>query len=341
MNNQRLLVWAAFGLLAFMTYQTWLQDYGAKPQGPAQTTSAPASPLEPANEDALPTLPEDEGETPTLTAEGQPTPDLPTTENRGEIIRVTTDVMDIDINTAGGRLQKAVLTNYPVAKDRPDDLVHLLSKDESRFGYIHAGLIGEERESGAYFNATLQSARKAFEMNGNDELIVPLTWDSGDGIRIEKRLRFSRGSYRIDVEHRVVNDSDSGWRAAEYTVLKQRSVPVERSMFNVDTYSFDGAIVYNGSKSEKLDLGDLQDGPYQINASGGWLGGIQHHFLRVIVPATEGEYRLGVKLKNEVSESSVFGSAITIPAGGEHTFHTTLFVGPKLQQELEEITPSL
>ena len=31
MDNQRLIVWAAFGLLAFMTYQAWLQDYGPAP----------------------------------------------------------------------------------------------------------------------------------------------------------------------------------------------------------------------------------------------------------------------------------------------------------------------
>ena len=42
MDNQRLLVWAAFGLLAFMTYQAWLQDYGPQPQPPTSTGIAPA-----------------------------------------------------------------------------------------------------------------------------------------------------------------------------------------------------------------------------------------------------------------------------------------------------------
>ena len=38
MDNQRLLVWAAFGMLAFMTYQAWLQDYA--PQSPTEVTAA-------------------------------------------------------------------------------------------------------------------------------------------------------------------------------------------------------------------------------------------------------------------------------------------------------------
>ena len=36
MDNQRLLVWATFGILLWFTYQTWMQDYG-----PAPVTAAP------------------------------------------------------------------------------------------------------------------------------------------------------------------------------------------------------------------------------------------------------------------------------------------------------------
>ena len=31
MDNQRLLVWAAFGVLLWLAYQTWMQDYGPAP----------------------------------------------------------------------------------------------------------------------------------------------------------------------------------------------------------------------------------------------------------------------------------------------------------------------
>ena len=46
MDNQRLLVWAAFGLMLWITYQAWMQDYGPKPapqpEAPAPDTAAPA-----------------------------------------------------------------------------------------------------------------------------------------------------------------------------------------------------------------------------------------------------------------------------------------------------------
>ena len=31
MDNQRLLIWAFFGLMAWITYQTWVQDYAPRP----------------------------------------------------------------------------------------------------------------------------------------------------------------------------------------------------------------------------------------------------------------------------------------------------------------------
>ena len=342
MDNQRLLVWAAFGMLAFMTYQTWLQDYALPPAEPAAVSEQRSPSTEPAA-DALPGLPTADSTTPVLQSESTVSIESlnATASAGGEVINVSTDVFEIEINTAGGKLQRAVLKNYPIAKDQPDMLVELLSTDELHFASIQSGLIADGGDGEAYFNALQMPAARSYTLNGDDEIVVPLRWDNGKGVTVEKRYRFRRGSYRIEVEHRVINNSDSNWRAAEYTVLKRLSAPHERSMFNVDTYSFDGPIIYDGSKSEKLKRDDLLKGPYQINAAGGWVGGIQHHFLSVIVPAESEENRFDVNVKGNRSSASVFGGAMTIRAGEEHTFTSNLFIGPKVQSELEQLAPSL
>ena len=57
MDNQRLLVWAAFGLLAWLTYQQWINDYS--PSAPSLTAPVSDDTLLPAREhDELPTLPD-------------------------------------------------------------------------------------------------------------------------------------------------------------------------------------------------------------------------------------------------------------------------------------------
>jgi len=343
MDNQRLLIWAAVGMLAFMTYQAWLQDYAPTPAEVSQNQAAEPAALEPAADDTLPGLgASDTGGVPALPATTAPSaqPDL-ATETSGEIIRISTDVFEVELNTAGGRLQRIALKNYPVAKDRPNELVELLSTDDHRFGALQSGLIADAGDGEQYFTAKMTATERSFEMNGNDEIVVPLFWYDGNGIKVEKRFRFTRGSYRIDVEHRVSNASDAGWRAAPYTTLKRLSVPLERSMFNVDTYSFDGPIVYDGSKSEKLKRDDLLEGPYQIDATAGWAAGIQHHFLSAVIPVDDAAYHYDVKVKNKMSTTSVFGPTITIASGTEHVFNTTLFVGPKDQSQLEQIDPSL
>ena len=127
MDNQRLLVWAAFGMLAFMTYQAWLQDYAPAP-APEIVAPDTATPLttDQGSADALPGLPSasEESGVPTLPAErvtsSQP---AEVAVDAGEVIRVRTDVFEIEINTAGGRIQRASLNNYPVAKDNPDVLL--------------------------------------------------------------------------------------------------------------------------------------------------------------------------------------------------------------------------
>ena len=343
MDNQRLLVWAAFGLLAFMTYQAWLQDYGPAPAIEEMANSVDVPPAATDNE-ALPGLPTSDAGVPALPAETataiEPSPDT-TAAAAGEIIRVSTDVFELEISTAGGRLQHAALTKYPVHKDSPDELVKLLSTAELRYGSLQSGLIADAGDGEQYFSATLTAPAKSFDMNDNDELVVPLYWENGQGVRVEKRLRFTRGSYQIDVEHLVINNGSADWRAAPYTALKHSSVPHERSMFNVDTYSFDGPIVYDGAKSEKLKRDDLLEGPYQIAATSGWAAAIEHHFLSAIVPTDGAAHRYDVSVKNDLSTTAVFGPATTIAPGAEHRFNTILYVGPKNQSQLEKIDPSL
>ena len=64
MDTQRLLVWAAFGLLAFMTYQAWLQDYAPVQPAEVATDSAEA-PLTAGDTtaDSLPGLPATDADT--------------------------------------------------------------------------------------------------------------------------------------------------------------------------------------------------------------------------------------------------------------------------------------
>ena len=346
MDNQRLLIWVTFGLLLWMTYQAWVTDHAPPPAAPT-TTEVPL----PAGETGLPALPADSVNSDAAAQTDQAPPlDAGATiqataadDSAAPSIRVLTDVLDVAISAEGATIEGAVLRNYPLAKDRPDLLVELLSRNGANFGLVQSGLNAAGDGIKPDHRAIYSTPRNEYLLGNGNELEVPFTWTNGQGITVEKTLRFSRGSYRIDVTHRLVNDSGVDWRGAEYAQIQRHNQEPERSMFDVDSYSFAGPIIYDGEKSEKLDRDDLlSDGAYAIQAQEGWVGAIEHHFLSALVPSQDSQYNYNVSVNGAVSTASLIRSpAIIVPQGSEFTFETTAFVGPKLQAQLEEIQPSL
>jgi YidC/Oxa1 family membrane protein insertase len=218
----------------------------------------------------------------------------------------------------------------------------ILSPEPANLGLIQTGL--RQAGEGAEPNhlALFTASQDRYELGDKTELVIPLAWTDGRGVTVHKELHLSRGSYRIDVRQTVINESDSAWRGADYAQIRRRSHPAERSMFDVDTYSFDGPVFFNGEKSEKLKRDDLMsDGPMSQSAKDGWIASIQHHFLSAVEPTAGAEYRYNVAVQDNVAVASLIGPALTVAPGSERAFETTVFVGPKLQQQLEDISPQL
>jgi len=343
MDNQRLLIWALFAFLAWITYQTWVADYSPKPTQPVaeQAGEALDAPGVGALDEELPAI-SDSGTPDALPS----TPDMaaePATKSSAPTITVSTDVLDVVISTAGGTLQGAALKNYPVAKDTPDILVQLLGGEGKSYGRIESGVRAAGGAAEATHLETFTSTRSSYDLGSADELIVPLSWKDESGVTVEKRYRFTRGSYQIGLEQVVTNGSDTPWRGAEYVRIKRHSAEMERSMFDVDSYSFTGPIVYDGDKSEKLKRDDLiEDGKHEFNAQQGWIGSIQHHFLSAVVPTPGVDYKYDVAVSGNVATSSgIRRNLVSIAPGASETFATAVFVGPKLQEQLEKIDKSL
>ncbi len=343
MDNQRLLIWGLFGFLAWITYQTWLQDYTPDPVAQAAQAVNQPDLTVPGDGDDLPQLsaPADgtiDAPLPTDIVAPEPMPAASTAPT----VRVVTDVLDVEISLQGATLQSAFMIGYPVAKDNPDTLIQLLSTDPSNYGAIQTGLriAGEGDEPN--HRAMFVSGSSTYELGNDETLLVPFQWKGADGISVEKRFRFTRGSYTVVIEQEVDNGSSVLWRGAGYAQIQRIFKEQERSMFDVDSYSFAGPIVYNGEKSEKLKLDDLmEDGAHKFKSQNGWIGAIQHHFLSALVPEPGAEQSYSVTVRGDRSTASMIGEAQSIAPGSSTTFTTTAFVGPKLQSQLEKIDETL
>jgi YidC/Oxa1 family membrane protein insertase len=356
MGNLRPALYIALGLLGYMLWVQWQRDYGV----PAPTaTAAPSSSNE--RPQAVPpavTPPGDTDLPQPQTLDQAPMGATATTppaaaqaaapEAESPMIRVSTDVLDIGISLVGGTVVSAELLHYPEQLEEPAKKVNLLSPSGDTFFVAQSGLLS--REAAPNHTSPYRSQQKDFHLGENQtELRVPLTWQSEQGVRVTKTFVFKRGQYVIDVLYQLHNDSAGNWSGSRYDQLQRAaSSEKKRSGFtNPSAYSFNGMGFYNPQdKFEKVNFKDVGEDPYEKTAAGGWMAMIQHYFVAAWIPpaADQATYSaleiastggLPRFIAREVSPVQ------TAAPGQGIEFSSRLYVGPKLQEHLEEVAPGL
>jgi len=338
MDNQRLIIWSFFGFMCFLTYQAWMLD-GAQNEIYTQRPTQSQNNIIENNLDQSAMIVD---QAPRIRDTFSDIDQQEKNTKSNNLIFVKTDVLELQINPKGGTIQGAKLLKYPKTKDQPDLLVELLSSNGPDFGLIQSGLRSVNGGQEANHLVTYMTEALNYELTYDGELIIPLYWDDGNGVIVEKRFRLTNGSYNVHIEHRLQNNSSQQWQGTSYSQIIKRVNTKTRSMFDVESFSFDGPITYDGNKSEKIDASDLyEDGPLKYSSDEGWVGNIQHHFVSVVVPPIGEEQRYQISTDNVRVISSTIGSIQSINAGESKTFTTSTFIGPKLQSQMDEITPSL
>ncbi len=345
MDNQRIFVWAALALALWLNYVAWQRDYAPPPPAaPAVAQGTQPGAAAPASQNVLPDLPSTEAVEPGSEAsvDGAPPSAPVATAPAAPTIRVVTDVLSMDISTRGGDLIRADLLKYPLVKNQPDVPVRLFNPTDPLY-IARSGLRAADQRPEPTHQVMYQSASNEYRLlAGASKLSVPLTWSDDQGLTVTKTYTFYPGTYRIDLTYDVVNTSDQPWRAASYVQLVRHYQHVERSYFRVETYAYRGPAIFDGNAYRKLHVDDEEDRAYKNAFAGGWMAALQHHFVSAAVPPV-GEtydYQLSIDADNDFV-LGYRGPLVTVPAGGTHQYEETLFVGPKLQDQLSVAGPRL
>jgi YidC/Oxa1 family membrane protein insertase len=359
MPNIRITLWGIFAAILFLNYTTWMQDYTprAVAQSGASSTATNASP--PANalgnsvpqaaSNAAAPTPQAGSTAPVQTpvpALATATPPASTSASdapAGEPLHITTDVLDIGINLKGGELDRADLLQYPLRKDTPNIAVRLLSYEPPPTLYVlQSGLTGTGSEAAPTHLATWTSEQKTFALaTGADELRVPLSWTDGQGLTVTKTFIFKRGQYGIALEYNVKNDSATPRKLASYAQFLRHWEHASRSYFDVESYSFKGPAVSDGTKSKDLNVESDSDAKFSAVYTDGWLASLQHQFVSAIVPPAGQPYQYQLKVVGNEYLVTATGPIVDVPAGAQVQFHEQLFIGPKLQSQLSAIGRNL
>src|SRR5207248_9411795 len=115
------------------------------------------------------------------------------------LVRVSTDVLDVDISTQGGTLRRVDLPAYPRVKGEATR-VRLENEDSPGTLYVlQSGLTGPQGAPYPTHLASYSSPQLSYRLDGRGVLRVPLTWSEGD-VTGTKTFVFRRGEYRVQVE---------------------------------------------------------------------------------------------------------------------------------------------
>jgi YidC/Oxa1 family membrane protein insertase len=369
MKNLRAALWIGLVLILFVNVQVWMREFGAKdaaaaaeaqrvleqekrnnplaaavptvPGGDAPAAAAPAAPSEvPAAAAPAPT-----GEVPAAAASPAPAA-TPAATGAAPVLTVTTDVLEVDISLRGADLVRADLLQYPVHKGQ-SEVVRLLRNNGPGDEYVlQSGLTGAGAGAQAAdfptHLALFETPFSGFRLeDGLDELKVPFTWKSPEGVEVTKTLTFRRGSYRIDVQYEVKNGSAAAWSVAPYAQIQRDMPPPKKSYFNVDSYSFTGPAYWDGGKYEKLKISKEADARFNREFTNGWIAALEHHFVSAIVPPVDQAHRYSLRVRENEFLATDLGPTQTVAPGTDATITQTLFVGPKLQKQLQPIHPEL
>jgi YidC/Oxa1 family membrane protein insertase len=343
MDNKRIFLWAAVGVLAWLNFVTWQREY---PPDAVATTAMSSSSA--ANVGALPSLPAAANSsaattTPALAA-AQVVNDTPATAiTAGSKIHVVTDVLDLDLNTRGGDIERASLLNYSVSKDHPDTPVQLLTTDPSTLFVARSGLLSPATTAAPSHLAIYTAQNNEYRLSADQqELSVTLSWTDSNGIAVDKTYIFKRGSYQVSIRYDVHNNGATAWQGASYVQLFRHDLPVKYSMLDASTIAYRGPAIFNGKAYDKLKLTKEENRHFKSTITNGWLAGMQHYFVVAAIPPANQPYDYSLTTDSDNDYTFTYrGPLQSVAPGASTQISESLYIGPKLQNQLASAGPEL
>ena len=341
MDVKRLILVIPLAVLAYLLVVQWNQDYGQPIDSPSSSDVVQRS----ANDTTSANTQDDDGglAVPSSTSqnadidEGMPA-DESTTDSR-DFIAVTTDVLDVRIDPHGGDILYAALPQHKLRLESERNYV-LLSDNETRSYVARSGLQINDEANRIVF--TPESTE--YLLGDNDDQIVVNLQADVDGIEVTKRLTFERGNYAVDVDYYVGNNTESPVNARFIGQLARDNSEDPSSGVAMGMNSYLGAAFSTPeTRYEKVDFSDIQENKFSNReAEGGWVAIIQHYFVSAWAPPQDQQNLYYATTDSRGRNVAAFaGPTLQIAPENESNLSATLYMGPKIQDYMEQVAPNL
>ena len=258
----------------------------------------------------------------------------------GETFVIENDDLLLNVDAKTGRFVYSELKNISKEKDQklPFQILGKTIKEDRLVENLYFANSGFYTQSQGYLDPQFSDMR--IEKREGSSTTYYLEGSSG-GLNFQRKIQFASSGYRVDVEDTIISGLGEKITVTPYVVIERDDSTLDSNGW---LYTYLGP-VFSSTKDnyEKYDFGDIRDSSYQNKSLGGWVALIQHYFLSAWVPDQSEEYLYQARYGDRSDRYSLgYTSKDNVISYGESiTTKNTLFVGPKLPDQLKDVQENL
>lgn len=325
MEQARVLIAIVLSFLVFFLWNFFFVEKQA-PETPIAETATPKTEKDSTIQTETPAVKTVEEEPPKPYIAETP---LGSQQELPRVITVETPLYSVAINEDGAVFQNYILKEYKESIDPDAPYKELIDSVASRdmLGLSLAGKSVPGLE-----NAVFSAKGVPDRLNVVDaEKELVFTWRSDAGVVVEKRYRFTPGSYLVQLLVDIKNGSDQP--IIDKVVL---GIKVDTSA-EKGGYSFEGPCALIDGKLEQIKSKKIKDkSNYPGNIK--WLAIVDRYFMKSLIPLddTKGAMKLSLD-GNGILGNRFVGQENAIQPGTQKRFAYEIFFGPKSTQVLKDV----
>ncbi|MBQ5941024.1 membrane protein insertase YidC [Massilia sp. AB1] len=339
--NKRTVLWIVFAVSLIVLWNNWMVANGK------QSLFSPAPPAkvaqqQPAKPSDVPTAAQP-GSTAVPATPGAPAA-VPAASAApvSQIVTITTDVVKVNIDSAGGVIKRLELLQYPDHFDKTKNQV-LFDVGGNNVYLGQTGLIGTSAAGVLPNHNTVYTVRPGVRtLNGGNQIQLVMDAEQG-GVRLTKTFTFRKGDYVIGIRHDVTNVGAAPVQPSLYLQLQHDgNKPANDSWF---MSSYTGPTLYTeADKYQKLTFEEIEKNKaeHSTKADNGWVAISQHFFVSAFIPADK--VQRDIYTKKIAANLYAIGTVQplgTVAPGATVSTDTRLYSGPQDEKTLEKIAPGL
>ena len=333
--SNRFLLYIAFTLVLFMIWQQWKIE-----QNPPDQSTSVVEEIQSEEQD-LPDVAITEPSKNKTKDENIGTPK--NLKNiAGEEIALSNNELKIIIDTKGGTVKEAKLLKYFETTDLDSENIKLLDY-QNDFYIAQSGLLHDKNLNKKNENKLAPNHHDLFKVKSKKDDSIILEWTNAkQDITVFKKIYLDNAGYKINIEHTVINKSKKAWSGRQYRQIRRKSAGEGRSWV---TPTFTGGAFYDGTYN-KISYSEISEKKPKFNVQSGWVAMMEHYFVSAwFFPKDENNLFYTKEIYVDESRSDfIIGArseAALVQPGESANLKSNLYVGPKLQKELEKLADGL